>query len=359
MPTCPAGHDSSGTDFCDVCGIRLAAPAQPQTGSRSAGPTGPVASPDLPGSAVPPLPAAAVAGAAPPGSAVPPLPAAVVPGAAAPAASPAAPQGQPCPQCGTPRTGPFCEVCGYNFATGAVRVTTAPSYLSPLAGHPPTVPSKAVGPAAAPPAPGNVLAGPGGATAAPGTAPAGPAGPAPGPAVPPASPGAVPVGSSPGLATGSGPNPAAPTPAPTPTPVPTPAAADAGAWTAVVTADRAYFDSVVAANGPDAGALEFPAYCPERRFRLQGPEMRIGRRSASRGLEPEIDLTGPPTDPGVSHLHAVLVAETDGGWAVFDPGSANGTQVNGNEIVAGARVRLRDGDRVCVGAWTVLTIRLT
>jgi pSer/pThr/pTyr-binding forkhead associated (FHA) protein len=125
----------------------------------------------------------------------------------------------------------------------------------------------------------------------------------------------------------------------------------------VVTADRGYFDRVVAEGGPDAGTVRFPPYCPERRFRLCGREMRIGRRSVSRGLEPEIDLTGPPTDPGISHLHAVLIAEPDGGWAVLDPGSANGTQVNGTEIAAGARVRLHDGDQVCVGAWTALTIR--
>ncbi|HUZ38927.1 MAG TPA: FHA domain-containing protein [Streptosporangiaceae bacterium] len=125
----------------------------------------------------------------------------------------------------------------------------------------------------------------------------------------------------------------------------------ATAWTAVVTADRAYFDSVVAGGGPDAAAIQFPAYCPERRFRLAGREMRIGRRSASRGLEPEIDLTGPPLDPGISHLHAVLITETDGGWAILDPGSENGTLVNGSEIAAGGRVRLGDGDRICVGAW--------
>jgi len=124
-----------------------------------------------------------------------------------------------------------------------------------------------------------------------------------------------------------------------------------------VTADRAYFDSVVAAEGPDAADLRFPGYCPERRFRLSGTEMRIGRRSVSRGLEPEIDLTGPPNDPGVSHLHAVLTAEPDGGWAVLDPGSANGSQVNGSEIATGVRVPLHDGDRICVGAWTVLTVR--
>jgi hypothetical protein len=53
--------------------------------------------------------------------------------------------------------------------------------------------------------------------------------------------------------------------------------------------------------------------------------MRIGRRGASRGIEPEIDLTGPPADPGISHLHAVLPVEPHGGWAVLDSGPSNGT----------------------------------
>jgi pSer/pThr/pTyr-binding forkhead associated (FHA) protein len=124
----------------------------------------------------------------------------------------------------------------------------------------------------------------------------------------------------------------------------------------VVTADRAYYDRVLAAGGPDAATLDFPTYCPERRFQLTGTEMRIGRRSTSRGLEPEIDLSGPPADPGVSHLHAVLIAEPDGGWAVLDPGSANGTQVNGGDIPGGIKVPLHSGDQVHVGAWTLLTI---
>ena len=128
------------------------------------------------------------------------------------------------------------------------------------------------------------------------------------------------------------------------------------AWTAVVTADRAYYDRVLAAGGPDAATLDFPAYCPERRFQLTGTELRIGRRSTSRGLEPEIDLSGPPADPGVSHLHAVLIAQPDGSWAVLDPGSANGTQVNGGDIPGGVKVPLHSGDQVHVGAWTLLTI---
>jgi pSer/pThr/pTyr-binding forkhead associated (FHA) protein len=84
--------------------------------------------------------------------------------------------------------------------------------------------------------------------------------------------------------------------------------------------------------------------------------MRIGRRSASRGLTPEIDLTGPPLDPGISRLHAVLIADPVMGWSVIDPGSENGTIVNGTEIPTGVRVPLHDGDRIHLGAWTLITV---
>ena len=125
----------------------------------------------------------------------------------------------------------------------------------------------------------------------------------------------------------------------------------------MVAADRAYYDAVRAGDGPDAATIGYPAYCAERRFRLDGTEVRIGRHSASRGLDPEIDLTGPPTDPGVSRLHAVLIATPDGGWAILDPGSANGTLVNGTEVPQGERVPLHDGDRINLGAWTAITVQ--
>jgi hypothetical protein len=199
-----------------------------------------------------------------------------------------------CPRCGVPRVGQFCESCGFDFA--------------------------AVGPDAAagarPPTP---------QTAPPEQTPPSPL-TAPSPLVPPAAP-------------------AAP-----------PASANAADWTVVVTADRAYYDSVQDAGGPDAAAIGFPAYCPERRFRLAGTEVRVGRRSESRGIHPEIDLTGPPADPGVSRLHVVLVGAPDGTWSVVDPGSANGTLVNGDEIAAGEAVRLREGDVIHLGAWTALTV---
>ena len=137
---------------------------------------------------------------------------------------------------------------------------------------------------------------------------------------------------------------------------PAPAAPAKVTWTAVVTADREYFDAVIADGHVDVASIDFPGDYPERRFVLTGTEMRIGRRSVSRKLEPEIDLAGPPIDPGVSHLHAVLMADEDGTWSVQDRGSSNGTQVNGREIAAGEQVPLRDGDRVCLGVWTALTI---
>jgi pSer/pThr/pTyr-binding forkhead associated (FHA) protein len=132
-------------------------------------------------------------------------------------------------------------------------------------------------------------------------------------------------------------------------------AAGSGTWAVIVSGDRGYYDRVRAASGPDAEGIEFPSYVAERKFTLIGTEMRIGRQSASRGIYPEIDLTGPPTDPGISRLHAVLIAR-HGGWAVLDPGSANGTQVNGTEIQENEEVPLREGDRINVGAWTVITL---
>lgn len=262
MPTCPAGHPSASSDFCDVCGIRIGVSA-----SILAGPP-----------------------AVPPREPQPQVPAA------------------PCPRCGTARSGRFCESCGFDFDAGEAPAAAPAARAAPSGDGGGSVE--------------------GVAAAQPGTGPAASREPAPAPGRP--APGATDLA---------------------------PAAGGPVAWTAAVASDYAYFDDVVAAGGPDAATLKFPGYCPERRFRLAGPEMRIGRRSAPQGLEPEIDLTGPPTDPGISRLHAVLIAELDGSWAVLDPGSENGTVVNGSEIAAGMRVPLRDGDRIHLGAWTVITIR--
>lgn len=144
-------------------------------------------------------------------------------------------------------------------------------------------------------------------------------------------------------------------PAPHHTPAP---ATPPQAWTAVVAADRVWFEEVRARNGPDAAALEFPQFCPERRFPLSGRQLTVGRRSRSRGVEPEIDLTGPPLDPGVSTVHAMLVPGSDGGWQVVDLESTNGTTVgDGNPLLApNTPAPLADGDRIKIGAWTTITV---
>jgi hypothetical protein len=130
-------------------------------------------------------------------------------------------------------------------------------------------------------------------------------------------------------------------------------------WHVVVAADRSYFDTVLAMEGADASELSFPTYWPERRFPLAGPRVVIGRRSRSRGTEPDIDLGGQFADPGVSHLHAMLVAQPGGTWTVIDLGSSNGTYLNDeiHPIRPNVPVSVGDGDEIHVGAWTTLTVR--
>jgi hypothetical protein len=277
MAVCPNGHDSASEDFCDVCGMRIAAsPGNPSAAAPSSAAGAPATG----------LPATGLPGTGLPGTGA--FPTGAMPASGPMTGPPGTPAGtaEPCPRCGTAKSGQFCESCGFNFAV-------------------PTTPTT-------PPSPTST------------TTPPAPSSPPPGAQLPPAA--------------------QAPAPDVRVT------------WTAVVAADRAYYDQVRTASGTEGEAIVFPAYYAERRFRLAGTQMRIGRRSLSRGLEPEIDLTGPPIDPGISRLHAVLIAALDGGWAVLDPGSANGTLVNGTEVRIGDQVPLHDGDRINLGAWTAITL---
>ncbi|MET8150089.1 FHA domain-containing protein [Actinoplanes sp. NPDC049668] len=210
--TCPKGHPSTTGDFCDTCGAKIGGTA------------------------------------------------AFSPATAAPAASSpvSSPGGDPCPNCGTPRSGAgrFCEDCGFDHSTGRV----------PTLAQPPAAPTAA------------------------------------------------------------------------------------GRWTATVYADREYFE----ANAIEG--VDFPEQTDQRTVTLPPPQVRIGRRSASKGTDPEIDLAD--ADPGVSHSHALLTLSVDGVWLVSDLGSTNGTWLNDEQkpLTAGQTRGVGDGDRVHVGAWTTITL---
>jgi hypothetical protein len=151
-----------------------------------------------------------------------------------------------------------------------------------------------------------------------------------------------------GLDFATGQMPAAPAPAPV---------AGTGApsgWTAVVEADRAYFDSNEA-EGPTS--IVFPEGAGARDVPLTGDENWIGRRSEAKGFFPAIDMGSPITDPGVSHRHAVLRRQADGSWALIDEMSTNGTYLNGSAspLPHGVLTALHDGDRINIGSFTSIT----
>ncbi|MFJ6780993.1 FHA domain-containing protein [Streptomyces yangpuensis] len=341
MPTCPNGHQSASDDWCEVCGHRMGTPE------------GPPAAPSY-GYGFPPT-----------------------------AGEPTA-QAELCPQCRTPREAmaPFCEECRYNFLTRAATPYTPPPVSDPM-----------------PPAPG-----PGAGTAA---------GPRPGSPPPPPVPAPGTYGQDHFEYQGSRPSrvnrpaeplqreddwllpPPAHEPPPAyqqapqqpqyqqqappqhqqappqqeyqpdygrqqpPAPSYQPLPPQGGSWSATIGPDRSYFMAMMQRSGPEATGLNLPAYSPEQHLPLSGGQITIGRRRASTGESPDIDLSVPPEDPGVSHQHAVLVQQPDTSWAVVDQNSTNGTTINGGEdpIQPYVPVPLADGDRVHVGAWTTITIR--
>ncbi|MEA2686559.1 MAG: hypothetical protein QOE93_1754 [Actinomycetota bacterium] len=238
------------------------------------------------------VPAAAAAGAIPSAPATDPT-------GTDPGLAPPGPPAATCYFCGAPRgrDDVFCEVCGLDFISGQMPAPPPP----------------------APPAP--VVRGT--------TGPATPVPPGP-PSV-----GAPSVSGVPAIAS-------------------TTVMAASTGWTAVIGADRAFFDTNVT-----AGVVAFPDAVGPREVPLMGDELTIGRRSESRGWYPDIDLRSPVDDPAVSRRHAVLQRQADGSWAVLDEASTNGTWCNDEEdpIAHGVLRALHDGDRLLLGAFTCITIR--
>jgi len=93
----------------------------------------------------------------------------------------------------------------------------------------------------------------------------------------------------------------------------------------------------------------------ERLFSLDHGDHLIGRRSDGAGIHPEIVIP----DPGISRRHARLLRRPDGGLALVDLGSMNGTRLNGAPVEPNVIVTLAEGDEVTLGCWTRLKLRAT
>jgi predicted ATPase/DNA-binding SARP family transcriptional activator/class 3 adenylate cyclase len=124
-------------------------------------------------------------------------------------------------------------------------------------------------------------------------------------------------------------------------------------WWLVAAPDQFYFDQV-----ETDGKVGFPLVPLPRRFRLETERAMIGRRSVQRGIVPDIDLSAPPTDTGVSHCHALLELGTDGAWTITDPGSTNRTYLNDSRdpLPFDQPIRVSEDDRIHIGAWTTLRL---
>ncbi|RRR96823.1 FHA domain-containing protein [Glycomyces terrestris] len=242
-----------------------------------------------------------------------------------------------CPACGERRLGRFCQGCGYNFedADDATPIS-GDTRLAP--GPYPADPGPLPGPADPDRAPG--VTGPGSAhlqapSAVPGSADADPAhAQAPGPADRTADPDRAPAPAAP-LRT-------------QPTPL-----QDTG-FEVHISADREFYDRL--ADDPDADTPVWPPYRPERVVALRGDTVRIGRRRSDGTGRPEIDLSEPPGDKAVSHLHAVLMREGDT-WNIVDLDSANGTRLAGRRLEANVSVPVPEGAVIHLGAFTALRLR--
>ena len=115
----------------------------------------------------------------------------------------------------------------------------------------------------------------------------------------------------------------------------------------MITVDRAKAadNSIESAIKPDSNDRVFP---------LDLDENLVGRRSKAKGIYPEIEIN----DPGVSHRHLKFIKQGDGSFAVLELGSANGTELNGVQLEPGINTRVKAGDELAIGIWTLLKIVL-
>ena len=115
-------------------------------------------------------------------------------------------------------------------------------------------------------------------------------------------------------------------------------AGDAARWELIVTVDANLYGT----PNPDA-----PVGQPPRKFRLFDRETMIGR--AGTEVRVQVPVHG---DAGVSRRQALLIQGPDGSLVLRDLNSANGTRVDGVDVLPGVDTLLHDGAVIAMGAWT-------
>ena len=238
------------------------------------------------------------------------------PDATAPDLAPVRPDTQRCPNCSAanPDDALFCEACGYDYTTGTMPRPVEPSIFT--LPPPPSAQAPVEPPSEPEPEPGP------GPKAASVDEPQPTAGPNPQP--------------SPAVESVSSPTPALDRP-----------------WVAEVWIDPDWYH--------DQGSSDpMPSPGMPTVVVLHRTSSLVGRASRSRGISPEVDVSG---DPGVSRRHAQLT--TDGTrWFIEDLGSANGTYIGSatadlpsDPIPTGQKREIAAGEQVYLGAWTRIVIR--
>jgi hypothetical protein len=124
-------------------------------------------------------------------------------------------------------------------------------------------------------------------------------------------------------------------------------------WVLDVGADREHFLRVA------AGRADFPDGRGVRTIPVEVDVVAIGRAAPDDPDPPRLSLTDDLHDPAVSQRHARIVRDGDS-LTIIDLGSTNGTTLNAGArvLVPGESVELTDGDRIHVGAWTSIRVRL-
>ncbi len=206
-----------------------------------------------------------------------------------------------CPDCAAPRDSEqhvFCEVCGYNFETRVAGSGPPRSYVpAPTANSPAADVAKALAKGPADPANPDV----------------------PGEVATQTSAAAVHSDSTAEPAAGA-------------------------RWELTLTVDANLYGT----PNPDA-----PKGQPPRKFRLFDRETIIGRSGTE--VRVQVPVHG---DAGVSRRHVLLMEGPRGSLLLLrDLNSANGTRVDGVDVLPGVDTSLHDGAVIAIGAWTSILIR--